>query len=96
MRTTKTKMFSFFSGFDDMMSNPPIHQMNPGPPMGYPHQMMGGPPPPHHGGHPAPPHGGSPQGFMDELGGDMSMDIEGLMSPPYNSNFSQGFFDSGM
>ena len=82
-----------------MMGNPPMHQMNPGQ-MGYPpHPMMGGPPPPHHGVHPPPPppHAGSPQGFMDDLAGGMDMDIEGLMSPAYNSNYPpQGYFDSGM
>jgi hypothetical protein len=35
---------------------------------------------------------------MEDLGGDMSMDIEGLMlsSPAYSTNYPQGFFDSGM
>lgn len=85
-----------------MMNNPPMHQMNPGSMGGgYPHhQMMGGPPPPHHGGPPPQPptHAASPQGFMEDLGGDMSMDIEGLMlsSPAYSTNYPQGFFDSGM
>jgi hypothetical protein len=92
----------YFSGFDDMMGgNPPMHHMNPGPPMGSgypPHPMMaGGPPPPHHlhGGHPPPPNAASPQGFMDDLGGDVSMDIEGLMlsSPPYSTNYSQSNFE---
>ena len=35
---------------------------------------------------------------MEDLGNDMGMDIEGLMlsSPPYSTNYPQGFFDSGM
>ncbi len=74
--------------------HPPMH---PGPMGGGypPHPMMGGPPPPHHqhGGHPPPPpHSGSPHGFMDDLGNDMGMDIEGLMlsSPSYSTNYPPG------
>jgi hypothetical protein len=34
---------------------------------------------------------------MDDLAGGMDMDIEGLMSPGYNSNYPpQGYFGSGM
>ena len=94
--------------------HPPMHPgpMGGGYPPHPPHPMMGGPPPPHHphGGHPhphqhqhqhphaPPPHPGSPHGFMEDLGNDMGMDIEGLMlsSPPYSTNYPQGFFDSGM
>ena len=78
---------------------PPMGPGGPGyPPHGPP---MGGPPPPHpNTGPPGPPPQG---GFMDDLGGDMSMDMGpggpgGLMSPQYNANFPPqgGFFEGGM
>jgi len=58
----------------------------------YQQQMMGGAVPPH--ANPGNNPGGSPQGFMDELPPDMAMDLDGLISPTFNQNFSHGFFES--
>ena len=62
--------------------------MNSGMPMGYPQEIMGGPLSPQHRGHPPSPDGGSLQGFMDDMIEDLSMDIENLMSPTFNSDLN--------